>query len=243
MMTTAAAGEDIVSAHREIRSRLTYEVGVIVAQKQRKADQMRQSLQRQLTRKQEQVEEQEDEEEEEEDEQEEEEQEEPKIPPIATQSPLSFAPSPSLPPFIPHRTPPALHLHPFTEVDLNTNTIDDAAIQRAASAAEVLAADAAAVTGRKHWGKMWVAAEQAAEKGEESVVGFLIRVLGFVSVICVNETLNNTCREGVCHANGAVFCCSATFNVIINTRIRDNSSGSSGSSGGNNSKSQHKQHM
>ena len=47
IVASCAADQDIVSAHKEIRSRLTYEVGVRLSQKERKADKERRLRQRQ----------------------------------------------------------------------------------------------------------------------------------------------------------------------------------------------------
>ena len=65
---------------------------------------------------------------------------------------------------------------------------DDDLFLRAAAAAEVSAADAAAVAGRKHWGRMWVAAETAAGRGEECEVWFLLGVQSFVGRVCCWES-------------------------------------------------------
>ena len=120
---------------------------------------------------------------------------------IITRNYLAIHTPPPFPPPPPFRHPPCSPLILFTPTIVSTRAwpssksepllasmsslyrpadssrSDDDGFLRAVAAAEVSAADAAAVAGRKHWGKMWVAAEKAAEEGEESKVDvFFCRV-------------------------------------------------------------------
>ncbi len=161
-----------MAAHREIRSRLNYEVPVIVAQKERKSQQNRPRQQPQPLLLQQQPQQQQQ---------------------LQQQFESLTIDSKSQPPSPPPTS--SSHLH-FTSVspaprpelggDGNSDTCFDAyrgstsddhvAFHRAAACAEVQAADAAAAAARKQWGKTWVAAALVAEKGEVAFCALLFGV-------------------------------------------------------------------
>jgi hypothetical protein len=152
-----AAGGDVVAAHKELRTRLTYEVGVIIAQKERKAERERRRQQQQQQQQQQQ------------------EQYECWLkhsqllstePIQATDARGSISVAALTTSATGSTTAGTAHdddIHEDTAAcaDMYENDDEFIAFQRSAAAAEVAAADAGCV----HWGKLWVAAAATAEKG------------------------------------------------------------------------------
>ena len=140
-----------MAAHREIRSRLIYEVGVIVAQKGRKANRERRLQQYSTTSH-----------------------------ANVTSADAAGIPDAADAADIPDASDGANAAD--TDVVVNNNDdaeFDVASFQCKAAATDTAAAAAAAAaaaedvdaddTGRLHWGKKWVAAAAAAEKGEKLI--------------------------------------------------------------------------
>jgi hypothetical protein len=163
-----AAGNDVVAAHNELRTRLTYEVGVIIAQKERKAERERRRQQHESSL---------------------------KYSPSSLPGPLHLTESHSANQI--HVAVPVdsstvagpAHDDDVLEyagaddggadvggdvgsdddyedarahVDVHGD-VEHIASQRSAAAAEVAAADASSL----HWGKIWVKAAATAEKGDK----------------------------------------------------------------------------